>query len=89
MEWIWYVAGPVLVFIAIGVVKTFARFNAWLAGLVLEAIVEALEGRLGLEGMRADIVFIRDEVTINGGGSLKDMVQQTHRDLNELVNERR
>ena len=47
--------------------------------LLAKGFVDEMDERLGLGAMRADIQTIKAEVTVNGGGSLKDRVLEVQR----------
>lgn len=42
-----------------------------------------------LQTVKDQVKEIRGEVTLNGGGSMKDMVQETHRQLEHLLTDGR
>ena len=97
MEWVWFVvAGLVLAILT----PPFKRLYTWMVETFAAAQAEShaqriaphlivhLNGKLGLGHMREDIEYIKKELTINGGVTVKDRIHSIERQLEQIITDR-
>lgn len=73
---------PIIGFIGVALAR-------WTAAAVAHAVIEEIRERLEVDELRADVATIKSEVTLNGGGSLKDMALEMHRQMEALLTDGR
>jgi len=85
---------PILLFLAVAFLRGVGHMNRWIAELIAVAVVAKIGDQIevrwnesidtALKPVRAELVEIRDEVTVNGGQSLKDRVIQLQKQVEDL-----
>lgn len=92
------VAAPLIVAFLMAVGRGLYKWHKWLLEQIAETIVDKLIDAMepvwtsyldeALEPVNDELREVRDEVTVNGGDSLKDRVLEMHRQLEAIITDR-